>query len=124
MATTIENITNPGQPLAHGDQYKLIDDNGTFKYKLFLTEPGTVFPLPAIRTITTQAFYRRMTQGELASMRAGTSDVTNVREDLERSSAVDLDGTIEAQLQSIPSFNQTRIDELLVDGTPEETETG
>lgn len=73
-----------------------------------------------IRIITTQAFYRRMTQGERTSMRASSPDVADLREDLERSPSVDLDGTIEAQLLAVGGFDQTRVDELLVNGTEAE----
>ena len=84
--------------------------------------PGFVEP---IRKITTQAFYRRMTPAERNAVRTNMSDpVQDLREDLQRSPVVDLDGAIEAQLQATGGFTQTRIDELLIDGTEAEQETG
>ena len=123
MSKTIENITNPGQPLVHGDVYKLVDSNGTFKLKNFRTisEPQASEP---IRKITTQAFYRRLEVNERKALREGTSDeIGDMRDDLQRSPIVNLDGTIEAQLLSVGT-SQIRVDELLVDGTQVETTTG
>lgn len=82
-------------------------------------------PDPPIRTITTQAFYRRMTPAERNSVRqSNNGDVQDMREDLERSPRVNLDGAIEQQLLSTPFFDQTRTTELLIDGTEAETKTG
>ena len=123
MSKTIENITNPGQPLAHGDVYKLVDSNGTFKLKQWRIKPDDTAVEP-IRKITTQAFYRRLEVGERNALRNGTTDeIEDMRNDLARSPFLDLDGAIEAQLLSVGT-NQTRVDELLVDGTDAETETG
>lgn len=121
MAKVVENITNPGQPLAHGDRYHVVNDNGTFTAHRF---SSVKIPSKGIRKITTQAFYRRMTQGERTSMRAASPVVADLREDLARSSLVNLDGSIESQLQSVSVFNQTRIDALLDDGTLEEAHSG
>lgn len=78
-------------------------------------------PDPPIRKITTQAFYRRMTPAERNAIRTNLSDpVQDLRDDLSRSPAVNLDGTIEQQLLDTGGFTQTRIDELLIDGTEAE----
>lgn len=85
----------------------------------FSTIPGR------IRVIITQAFFRRMNSAERNAIRTNTSDpVQDLREDLQRSPIVNLDGAIEQQLLDTGGFSQTRIDELLVDGTAEETSTG
>ena len=79
----------------------------------------------SIRKITTQAFFRRMNPAERNAIRTNSSDpVQDLREDLQRSLIVNLDGVIEQQLIDTGGFTQTRIDELLVDGTEEETTTG
>ncbi len=87
----------------------------------------TVTPSPTeqvIRKITSQAFYRRLTVTERDSLRTGTTDeIKDMRDDLQRSPFLNLDGAIESQLQAI-GVAQTRIDELLVNGTQEETRTG
>lgn len=76
----------------------------------------------AIRTITTQAFFRRLTFPERKVLRNSTKDaVADLREDLQRSSFVDLDGILEQQLLDTTLLQQSRIDALLVDGTNEET---
>lgn len=82
-------------------------------------------PDPPIRQITTQAFYRRMSKAERNSVRSSNDDdVKDLREDLGRSPVVNLDRAISQQLLSTPIFDQLRTTELLVNGTPEETETG
>ena len=80
-----------------------------------------ILPDNKIRKITTQAFFRRMTKNERAVLRSSVLDeVADLREDLQRSTTVDLDGTIEQQLLDTTLVTQPRIDQLLVDGTPEE----
>jgi len=77
-----------------------------------------------IRKITAQAFYRRLTTTERSLLRLGTStEISDMRDDLQRSPFLNLDGAIEAQLLAVGT-SQTRTDELLVDGTSEETRTG
>ena len=79
-------------------------------------------PPPPIRTITTQAFFRRMTKLERKTLRTSIDDeVADLREDLQRSRIVDLDGVIEQQLVDTGLLDQTRIDELLFDGNEGET---
>ena len=80
---------------------------------------------PPIRVITTQAFYRRMTEAERHAVRTNMSDpVQDLREDLQRSPVVDLDGAIEQMLLDTGGFTQVRIDELLIDGTEAEQGLG
>lgn len=89
-----------------------------------LKETGPPEPDPPIRVITTQAFYRRLTVNERNALRTGTTDViADMREDLLRSTFVNLDGAIEAQLLSVGT-QQPRVDALLVNGTEAETQTG
>ena len=77
-----------------------------------------------IRKITAQAFYRRLTITERGLLRDGTTDeIKDMRDDLQRSPFLNLDGAIEAQLLAVGT-SQPRTDELLVDGTEEETRTG
>lgn len=74
-----------------------------------------------IRTITMQAFFRRLTKNERSVLRASTLDeVADLREDLQRSVTVDLDGTIEQQLLDTTLLSQTRISQLLIDGEEHE----
>ena len=88
------------------------------------TADGATIGQGSIRKITTQAFYRRLTVTERNALRTGTTDeIADMRDDLQRSPFLDLDGAIEAQLLSV-GVNQTRVDQLLVDGTQAETETG
>lgn len=70
-----------------------------------------------VRTITTQAWYRRLTFQERKLMRASNKDeVADLREDMERGEYVDLDGVIRGQLEVIDLFSQARVEELLADG--------
>ena len=86
--------------------------------KLINTDPKV--PLP-IRKITTKAFFRRLTPAERSVLRNSVLDtVADLREDLQRSFTVELDSILEQQLLDTTLLNQTRIDELLVDGAPEE----
>lgn len=82
---------------------------------------GAVLGSPIIRTITTKAFFRRLTFQERKVLRTSTLDaVADLREDLQRGDFVDLDGILEQQLIDTNLLSQSRIDELLADGTPEE----
>jgi hypothetical protein len=102
--STIENITNPGQPLAHRDQYKEIFDNGTFTVNQFIVSTKLEQPLP-IRIIATKSWYRRLTQAERINLRTtDNEDINDLREDLQRA----------------PTVDAPRITELLADGTEEE----
>jgi len=74
-----------------------------------------------IRVITTQAFFRRMTKAERTVLRNSILEpVADLREDLQRSFTVELDAFLEQQLLDTGLLNQSRIDELLVNGTVEE----
>lgn len=76
-----------------------------------------------IRRITTKAFFRRLNFQERKVLRNSTLEtVADLREDLQRGSSVDLDDILEQQLLDTGLLDQSRIDELLGDGTPEETE--
>ena len=80
-------------------------------------------PAAAIRVISTRAFYRRMTTSERQVLRGASGDVADLRDDLQRTNSVDLDGDIEQQLLAVGGvFSQVRITALLVDGTEAETE--
>lgn len=90
-----------------------------------VTRTFTSIPKTPIRTITTQAFFRRLTKNERAVLRSSAlNEVADLREDLQRSVTVDLDGTIEQQLTATELLTQTRIDTLLADGTVEEAHNG
>ena len=76
---------------------------------------------PLARTITAKAFFRRLTFQERKILRLSPNDrVVDLREDLQRGTHVDLDGTIEQQLLDTGLLSQSRIDELLIDGVIEE----
>ena len=78
--------------------------------------------LEAIRIITVKAFFRRLTFQERKILRLSAADtVVDLREDLQRSTHVDLDDTIEQQLLDTTLLSQSRIDALLIDGTAEES---
>ncbi len=98
---------------------KLILDTPT--HQIRVPDDAVIGQAP-IRVITTQAFFRRMTPAERKVLRTSAIDeVKDLREDLQRSAAVDLDGTIEQQLLDTTLVSQARIDELLVDGVQAET---
>lgn len=75
-----------------------------------------------VKKITTKAFYRRLTFQERKVLRISTLDeVIDLREDLQRGRFVKLDANLEQQLLDTALLSQTRIDELLVAGTRDET---
>ena len=95
--------------------------NGTVETVWTEMDPQGSPPIRSIRVITTQSFFRRLTFNERKVLRTSALDaVADLREDLQRSNFVDLDGVLEQQLLDVTLLPQTRIDELLVDGTPEE----
>ena len=90
-------------------------------HQIRIPDEATTGPSP-IRVITTQSWYRRLTKPERVALRTSVLDeVADLREDLQRSRTVNLDGTLEQQLQDTGVIPQARIDELLVDGTEAET---
>jgi hypothetical protein len=99
---------------------KLILDTPT--HKIEIPDGATVRQL-TIRRITTKAFFRRLKFGERKVLRNSTLDaVVDLREDLQRSLYIDLDDVL-SRLLDTGLLDQSRIDELLVDGTAaEETE--
>lgn len=124
MAKTIisvDNLTDPGQPLANGDRYRNHYDDNTFKDGRFFSQAVRVSPPPPIRVITVKAFYRRMTQVERTTLR-GTADenINDLREDLQRASYVNLDDPeLLTMLQATP-LSAPRIAALLANGTKAE----
>lgn len=126
QVASIDNLTNPGQPLVHGDRIRTNYTNGTFREGFHYAPPvppGTLKRTapPAIRVIATKAFYRRMTQAERTTLR-GTADenINDLREDLQRAPTVDLDDPeLLSMLQATP-LSGARITELLADGTEDE----
>lgn len=124
--TSIDNLTDPGQPLVHGDRTRTNYTDGTFiesYYESLSITPGTTTAgVPrGIRVIATKSFYRRMTQVERTTLR-GTADenINDLRDDLQRSPTVDLDDPeLLTMLQATP-LSAPRITELLADGTEEE----
>ena len=92
-------------------------DNGDGTF----TDGRASISLLPIRKITTQAFFRRLSFPERKTLRNSTKDtVIDLREDLQRSPTVDLDGTIERQLLDTALLSPDRIAVLLADGTTEE----
>lgn len=93
---------------------KLLD---TKTHIIEVPEGAIVNPHIPIRIITTQAFFRRMTSSERAVIRDSLKDsVADLRDDLQRSDLVDLDGILRQQLIDTTVLSTLRIDELLVDG--------
>lgn len=85
-----------------------------------LTKAG--FNVSPIRVITLRAFYRRLTRPERKILRESTDDaVADLREDLMRSTKVDLDDAVFVGLLNETPLSPARIAALLVDGTRSET---
>jgi len=85
--------------------------------------PDLTTTVAPIRRITVRAFYRRMTTGERAQVRASNqSDTADFRDDLTRSRDVELDDAHFLELLTGAGFDEVRQAELRVDGTKEETE--
>lgn len=123
---SIDNLTDPGQPLENGDRIRTNYTNGTFiesYYSSVSIPPGSIAPKPAvgIRVIATKSFYRRMAQNERTVLR-GTTDpnINDLRDDLQRSPTVDMDDPeLLTMLQATP-LSGARITALLADGTEAE----
>jgi hypothetical protein len=121
--TSVDNLTDPGQPLQHGDRYRNNYSDDTYKediYQQFASNTPLKISLP-IRVIATKSFYRRMTQVERTTLR-GTADenINDLRDDLQRSPTTDLDDPeLLTMLQATP-LSAGRITALLADGTEEE----
>ena len=118
-----ENLTDPGQALAHGDRYRMFYTDNTSKDGRHVDAVGVpkVPVVVPIRVIATKAFYRRMTQVERTTLR-GTADedINDLRDDLQRSPTVDMDDPeLLTMLQATP-LSGARITALLADGTEEE----
>jgi len=92
----------------------VVHPNGTIERRW--RDDGTPQEAPAIRTITTQRFFRRLTRSERSVLREGASDILkDIKEDLGRSPTVDLDGYIKQQLKDL-GLSVSRREELLRDG--------
>lgn len=97
---------------------KILLDTPT--HKISVPDGVTVGPA-SIRRITTKAFFRRLTFQERKVLRLSQLDaVADLREDLQRGTFVELDSVLEQQLLDTTLIQQSRVDALLVDGTPEE----
>lgn len=121
--TSVDNLTDPGQPLQHGDRYRNNYSDGTYKeyiYQQFASDTPRKTPLP-IRIIAVKSWYRRLTQAERTNLRTtDNEDINDLREDLQRAPTVDMDDPeLLASLQTI-GVPAPRITELLADGTEEE----
>lgn len=123
---SIDNLTDPGQPLENGDRIRTNYTNGTFiesYYSSVSIPPGSITPKPAvgIRVIATKSWYRRLTQAERINLRTtGNEDINDLREDLQRAPTVDMDDPellVSLQTIGVPA---PRITELLADGTEAE----
>lgn len=118
----IENLTDPGQPLAHNDRYRTFYTDNTYKDRRYeVDSTRKVSTLPPIRVIATKSWYRRLTQAERINLRTtDNEDINDLREDLQRAPTVDMDDPeLLASLQII-GVPAPRITELLADGTEEE----
>ncbi len=92
-------------------------------HKIEVPDGVIINPPVLIRAITVKAFFRRLTFQERKVLRLSVKDeVVDLREDLQRSEFVALDSILEQQLLDTTLLSQNRIDKLLVDGTPEETQ--
>lgn len=123
---SIDNLTDPGQPLVHGDRIRTNYTDGTYiesYYESLSITPGTTIAgVPrGIRVIATKSFYRRMTQAERTALRGTTDEnINDLRDDLQRSPTIDMDDPeIVTMLQATPLSN-ARITALLADGTEAE----
>lgn len=97
---------------------KLILDTPT--HKIEIPDGATIGP-PKFRRIATKAFFRRLKFAERKVLRDSTADtVVDLREDLQRSTTVDLDGILRQQLLDTTLLSPARIAQLLVDGSSEE----
>lgn len=121
MAT--ENLTNPGQPLAPGDSYRIDNANGT--YWMRVVPPSGKKVAPPLRIITTYAFMLRLTVEERTILRSSTDPVVqDMVHMLNHAAYCDLDYSyLILQIQyaaSIGIIDFERISELLRDGGPDE----
>lgn len=76
---------------------------------------GTGTP-PRIRSISTRAFFRRMTITERSKMRGTTQTVRDVKEDLDRDVMVNLNDQVRQLLIDSGIFSVERVNDLMIDG--------
>jgi hypothetical protein len=112
---SIDNLTDPGQPLVHGDRIRTNYTDGTYiesYYESLSITPGTTTAgVPqGIRIIATKSWYRRLTQAERINLRTtDNEDINDLMDDPELLASL--------QIIGVPA---PRITELLADGTEEE----
>lgn len=83
------------------------------------TADGATVGPAVIRRITTQAFFRRLSSSERATLRNQTADaIVDIREDLQRGSTVNLDRV--GQRMTNAGLSAARVAAITVDGTSEE----
>lgn len=88
----------------------------TATHKVEVAASGTINPKHFLLTISTQAFFRRLTKPERAQLRGSSQGVRDAKEDLDRGSVVQLDESVRQLLVDSGIFSDTRIDELMVRG--------
>ena len=97
---------------------KTIMDNGTHKIEVLGT--AVVNPKNFLRSISTQAFFRRLTPQERAALRGNSNAVRDAKEDLDRGDIVELDDTVRQSLTDSGLFTPERVEELMVKGEAHE----
>ena len=99
------------------------------KLKKLLDTPTHLIEVPAnavinpqhyLSVISTQAFFRRLTASERASLRGQDHAVRDMKEDLDRGNTVELDQVVRDMLVDSGLFTPARIDELMVLGEAHE----
>ena len=85
-------------------------------HKIEVHASGTVNPKNYLRSISTQAFFRRLTPQERASLRGNSNVVRDLKDDLDRGDVVELDDVVRQALEDSGLFTPARIDELMIKG--------
>lgn len=85
-------------------------------HKVEVTASGTVNAKNHLLIISTQAFFRRLTPQERASLRSSSNVVRDAKEDLDRGDMVQLDEVVRTLLTDSELFTPERVDELMVLG--------
>ena len=77
---------------------------------------GTINAINHLRRISTQAFFRRLTPQERASLRGNSNVIRDLKDDLDRGDVVELDDVVRQALEDSGLFTPERLDELMVLG--------
>ncbi len=89
-------------------------------HKIEVPAEAVINPKFHLTTISVQAFFRRLTSQERASLRGSSAVVRDLKEDLDRGDVVEMDDVVRTLLIASGLFSSSRIEELLSKGQTSE----